>query len=300
MSYSGAAQGRPFAVCGHMNLTSAPQVKSLLAAHGIHPKKRFGQNFLIDRNVLDRLLDAAEIGQDSQVLEIGPGLGVVTLEAASRAGKVVCVEVDKDFAPILRETLADQPNVEIVIRDFLDVEIEEFISECGAGRWTVIANLPYYITTPILTKLVDAKDCFGSILLMVQREVARRLRGGAGTEDYGSISVFTQYHCTIETVMKVSRNVFYPIPDVDSELVKLVVREKPAVDVTDEALFFRIVKAAFGKRRKTLLNALSSSDELGWDREKVETTLQRAGIDSGRRGETLDLKEFAAIANAGV
>lgn len=281
-----------------MNLTSAPQVKSLLAAHGIHPKKRFGQNFLIDRNVLDRLLDAARIGPESRVLEIGPGLGVVTLEAAMRAERVVCVEVDRDFDPILRDVLADQPNVEIVIEDFLEIDIREFLSARGGKRWTVIANLPYYITTPILTRLIDAKECFGSILLMVQREVAQRLKAGAGSDEYGSISVFTQYHCTIESVTRVSRNVFYPIPDVDSELVKLDVRERPAVEVSDEALFFRVVRAAFGKRRKTLLNALSSSDDLGWDRAQAESALVRSGIDAGRRGETLSLAEFAAIASA--
>lgn len=281
-----------------MNLTSAPQVKSLLAAHGIHPKKRFGQNFLIDRNVLDRLLDAADIGPDSRVMEIGPGLGVVTREAAQRASRVVCVEVDRDFDPILHEVLADRDNVEIVIRDFLDVNIKEFLGERDGGRWTVIANLPYYITTPILTSLLDSKQCFDSILLMVQREVARRLRSVAGSDDYGSITVFVQYHCVIESVMKVSRNVFYPIPDVDSELVKLTVREKPAVDVVDEALFFRVVRASFGKRRKTLLNALSSSDDLHWSKDRAEAALSAAGIDAGRRGETLSLEEFAAIANA--
>ncbi len=281
-----------------MNLTSSPQVKSLLASHGIHPKKRFGQNFLIDRNVLDRLLDAADIQPDSRVLEIGPGLGVVTREAAERAAKVVCVEVDRDFDPILHEVLADRDNVEIVIRDFLEIDIREFLDERDSGRWIVIANLPYYITTPIVTTLLGSKECFRSIMLMVQREVARRLRAAAGSDDYGAITVFVQYHCIVESVMKVSRNVFYPIPDVDSEIVKLTVRDRPAVEVDDEGLFFRVVRAAFGKRRKTLLNALSSSDDLGWSKERAEAALNQAGIDPGRRGETLDLDEFALIANA--
>ena len=281
-----------------MNLTSAPQVKSLLAKHGIHPKKRLGQNFLIDRNVLDRIIDASGIDPDSKVLEIGPGLGVVTQELAERAGEVVCVEVDRDFDPILHDVLSDLPDVEIVIADFLKLDLPEFIGNRGEGRWTVIANLPYYITTPILTKLIDCKQHFGAIMLMVQREVASRLRASAGSDEYGSITVFTQYHCTIESVMKVSRNVFYPIPDVDSELVKLTVRESPAVAVKNEALFFTIVRAAFGKRRKTLLNALSSSEDLRWDRLRAENTLAAAGIDSGRRGETLTLAEFASIANA--
>lgn len=281
-----------------MNLTSAPQVKELLAKHGLHPKKRFGQNFLIDRNVLTKLIDAAGISQDSLALEIGSGLGVVTVELAAKARKVVCVEVDTQLDPILREVLQDASNVEIVIQDFLKLDVCEFLAARGEGKWTAIANLPYYITTPILTKLVDAKQCFDSILLMVQREVATRLRAQPGTSDYGSITVYAQYHCEIESVMKVSRNVFYPVPDVDSEIIKLTIRESPAVSVANEALFFNIVKASFGKRRKTLLNALSSSGDLNWTKTQAETALQISGIDPGRRGETLSLSEFAALANA--
>ena len=283
-----------------MTLTSAPQVKELLARHGIHPKKRLGQNFLIDRNVLDRLLDAADLGPDSDVLEIGPGLGVVTEEAAKRAGKVVCVEIDRDLEPILAELLSDCLNAEIVIGDFLKLDLPEFLGKRSEGRWTVIANLPYYITTPILAKLIDSKQHFRTILLMVQREVGQRLRAGAGSDEYGAISVFVQYHCKIKPVMRVSRNVFYPIPDVDSELVKLTVRDVPAVAVSDEATFFLIVRAAFGKRRKTLLNALSSSDDLRWDKQRAQQVLAAAGIDPGRRGETLGLEEFAALANAAI
>lgn len=279
-----------------MNLTSAPQVKELLARHGLHPKKRFGQNFLIDRNVLTRLIEAAGINESTLALEIGSGLGVVTSELAAGAKKVVCVEVDTQLEPILREVLADAQNVEIVIQDFLKLDVCEFLRARGGERWVAIANLPYYITTPILTKLVDAKQCFTSILLMVQREVATRLRAQPGTTDYGAITVYAQYHCEIESVMKVSRNVFYPVPDVDSEIIKLSVRAVPAVSVMDEALFFSIVKAAFGKRRKTLLNALSTSAELGWDKARAESALSAAGIDPGRRGETLSLQEFAAVA----
>lgn len=274
-------------------------MKELLAKHGLHPKKRLGQNFLIDRNVLTRLLDAANVTAGTPVLEIGPGLGVVTVELASRTRKVVCVEVDAQLEPILREVLADAANVEIVIQDFLKLDVCEFLDHRSKGKWTVIANLPYYITTPILTRLIDAKRCFGSILLMVQREVAARLRAQPGSSDYGSITVFTQYHCEIESVMRVSKNVFYPVPDVDSEIIKLTVRPVPAVAVAEEALFFSIVKAAFGKRRKTLLNALSSSEDLLWSKARAESALQQAGIDIERRGETLSLEEFAALANAG-
>lgn len=281
-----------------MNLTSATQVKNILASHGIHPKKRFGQNFLIDGNVLGKLLDSTDISQQSNVLEIGPGLGVVTRELANRAGRVVCVEVDRDMEPILQALLDDKPNCEIVIEDFLKIDIEQFLSERGDGRWVVIANLPYYITTPILTRLIDAKSNFDTITLMVQREVAARLKSAAGASDYGAISVFVQYHCMVESVMKVSRNVFFPVPDVDSELIKLTVRPKPAVDVADEKLFFSIVRASFGKRRKTLLNALSTSADLCWDRGRTEVILKTADIDGSRRGETLSISEFARICAA--
>lgn len=281
-----------------MHLTSAAQVKNILAGHGIRPKKRLGQNFLIDRNVLDRLLQGARISADSNVIEVGPGLGVVTRELALRSGRVVCIDIDSDMEPILREVLSGLPNVEVVIADFLKVDLDHFLTERGGGHWSVIANLPYYITTPIIVKLIESKANFDSIILMVQREVASRLKASAGSSDYGSISVFVQYHCEVTSVMKVSRNVFYPVPDVDSELIRLDIRPKPAVDVADEQLFFAIVRAAFGKRRKTLLNALSSSADLGWDRERAEAVLSAAGIDSGKRGETLTLNDFALICSA--
>ncbi len=281
-----------------MNLTSASQVKNILANHGIRPKKRLGQNFLIDRNVLDRLLEAAHITPDSRIIEIGPGLGVVSRELAERAGKVVCIDIDSDMEPILREVLCGLPNAEVVIADFLKIDLDQFLSERGGGCWSVVANLPYYITTPIIIKLIESKTDFHSIILMVQREVAARLKASAGSADYGSITVFVQYHCEVASVMKVSRNVFYPIPDVDSELIRLDIRSVPAVDVADEQLFFVIVRAAFGKRRKTLLNSLSSSADLGWDRERAEAALSAAGIDSSRRGETLTLTEFASICSA--
>ena len=279
-----------------MNLASAPQVKKLLADHGLRPKKRLGQNFLIDRNVLDRIVAASGAGQGVNVLEIGPGLGTVTQELADTGARVVCVEADRELIPVLEDVLVDK-NVEIVNHDFLKIDLPSFLGERGGGRWVVVGNLPYYITSPIITTLLESKQMVSSIILMVQREVAMRLQAKPATDDYGSLSVFVQYHCEIESVMKVSKNVFYPVPDVDSEVVKLTVREKPVVGVKDESLFFRIVRASFGKRRKTLLNALSSSAELGWDKETVQRIIEKAGIDSGRRGETLSLEEFAALEN---
>lgn len=278
-----------------MNLTSAPQIKSLLAEYGLRPKKRLGQNFLIDRNVLNRLIESAEAAHGTNILEIGPGLGVVTLELANMGANVICIEADRDFQPILQKVLSDYPDIRIVIEDVLRVDLLELLHD---NKWVVVGNLPYYITSPIIAKLIESKHLFSSILLMVQREVAMRLQAVHGSSDYGALSIFVQYHCEIESVMKVSRNVFYPIPDVDSELIKLNVRNSPAVDVRDEGLFFRIVKAAFGKRRKTLFNALGSSGDLKWDKEQARVVLKAAGIDGNRRGETLSLEDFANLANA--
>lgn len=283
-----------------MNLASAPQVKRILAEYGLHPKKRLGQNFLIDRNVLNRIADASGAGRGLNVLEIGPGLGVVAREIADRGARVVCVEADRDLQPILETILSGEPGAEVVIQDFLKIDLPEFLRSRAEGRWIVVGNLPYYITSPIIGKLIDAKEHISAMLIMVQREVAQRLAAKPSTGDYGALTVFVQYHCDIESVMRVSRNVFYPIPDVDSELVKLTIRETPKADVVDEHLLFAIVKAAFGKRRKTLLSALGSSDELRWDRDFARVALEGAGIDGARRGETLSVEEYAALANAAV
>lgn len=282
-----------------INLTSTQQIKSLLAHHGLHPKKRLGQNFLIDRNVLDRIVSACDAGPEVNVLEVGPGLGVVTREVALTGARVVCVEADRDFEPILRDVLAGEGEVEIIIEDFLKVDLPEFFCERGGGKWVVVGNLPYYITSPIIAKLIEAKEHVSAIVLMVQREVARRLAAPPGSDDFGALSVFVQYHCDIQSVMKVSKNVFFPIPEVDSEVVKLTVLDKPRVSVRDEVLFFKIVRAAFMKRRKTLLNALGSSDELCWDKDRAREVLTAAGIDPERRGETLSLQEFARVSDCG-
>jgi len=280
-----------------MNLTSIQQIKALLAEHGLRPKKRLGQNFLIDRNVLERIVDATGPGPGVNVLEIGPGLGVVTRELAWKGARVVCVEADRALEPVLRDVLADAGSVEIVTQDFLKLDLPEFFALRGAGKWVVVGNLPYYITSPIITKLIEAKDSISAMVVMVQREVAQRLAAPPGSDDYGALSVFVQYHCDIRSVMKVSKNVFYPVPDVDSEALKLTVLAKPRVDVRDERLFFKITRAAFGKRRKTLLNALSSSEDLGWNKDHARAALESAGIEPERRGETLSLEEFALISN---
>lgn len=280
-----------------MNLASAPQVKKLLAEHGLHPKKRLGQNFLIDRNTLNRVVDACQVSPGDSVLEIGPGLGTVTRELAQRGARTVCVEADGDLRPILEETLAGEPNAEVVIGDFLKLDLPEFLRARADGKWVAVGNLPYYITSPIIAKLLESRHLVSRILLMVQREVADRLRAGPGSGDYGSLTVFVRYYCDIESVMRVSRNVFYPVPDVDSEFLRLTVLERPRFEARDEGLFFRIVRSAFGKRRKTLLNALGTSDDLGWGKDLAKRVLQAVRIDAERRGETLSIEEFVKLAN---
>jgi len=281
------------------NLTSPAVVASLLRHHGLKPKKRLGQSFLVDRNVLDKIVAAAELGPNDCVVEIGAGLGTVTRELASRAGRVVAVEADRGLIPVLRDTLSGLGNVEVVEADFLELALDGFLAErLGEERCVVVANLPYYITTPIVSRLIETKSRIRLAALMVQKEVAQRLIAPSGGDDYGAITVFVRYHCEVEIVAQVSRNVFLPPPEVDSALVRLRVRERPPVQTRDEGAFFAVVKAAFGQRRKTVLNALSGSPELSLTKKRALGMLQAAGIDAVRRGETLDLAEFARLADA--
>ena len=231
------------------------------------------------------------------VMEIGPGLGVVTQGLAAAGARVVAVEADRTLQPVLEKTLAGT-DVEVVMQEFLKLDIPGFLRSRSSEKWVIVGNLPYYITTPIILKLLDARDLISDILIMVQREVAERMAASPGTGSYGSISVLIAYYFEQRSAMKVSRNVFYPVPDVDSEFIRLTPRSTPPVEVSDEGLLFRIVRAAFGKRRKTLLNALSSSAELGWDKDRVSHVLESAGMDPSRRGETLGLDDFAQLAHA--
>ncbi|MEN6520762.1 MAG: 16S rRNA (adenine(1518)-N(6)/adenine(1519)-N(6))-dimethyltransferase RsmA [Armatimonadota bacterium] len=283
-----------------INLLSPAEVRQLLARHGLRPKKRLGQNFLIDRNVLGKIIDAADLGADSCVLEVGPGLGTVTKEAAGIVAKVVAVEADRDLIPVLEETVGGLPNVEIVSGDFLKLDLPEFLgSQFGERRCTIVANLPYYITSPLIIKLIEAKKHIDRMVVMVQEEVAARMVAAPGSGDFGSLTVFIQYHCEVKIAAHVKRTVFFPSPEVDSAVVRLDIRSEPAVSVPDEGLFFKIVRASFGQRRKTLLKSLSGSPDLGWTRETAGKVLETAKIDPVRRGETLSLEEFATLARFG-
>lgn len=282
-----------------MNLSSPTAVSALLKRHDLHPRKRFGQNFLVDGNTLAKIVAAGKLEPGGAALEIGAGLGVLTAalaDAVTETGRVVTIEVDTDLLPALAETVGEKSQVSVVTADAMALDWPLFLdTHFGEIKPSVVANIPYNITSPLLTTLLEQHRRFSRIVLLVQKEVAARLGAKAGTPDYGSLSVFVQYHAEVETIGVVSRRVFFPPPDVDSAIVRLTPHITPPVDVPSEAQLFAIVRAAFGQRRKALLNALSGDPSLGWDRDRAAAALLAAGIDGGRRGETLTLAEFALL-----
>lgn len=285
-----------------MDLTRPSELKPLLERHGLFLSKRFGQNFLVDRTHLMRVVDAAQVGPEDDVFEVGPGAGTLTVELAQRARRVVSVELDRKLPPVLAEVLAPYPNATVVQGDALALDLPAFVAERfpGAGRVKVVANIPYNITSPLLVKFLEHKRLFASVTLMVQKEVANRLRARPASDDYGSLSVFAQYHAEVSVAAVVPRGAFFPPPKVDSAVVHLVPRPAPPVEAPSEAAFFAVSRAAFGQRRKTLFNALSGAagDALPFTREQIQTSIAAAGVDGGRRGETLSLAEIAAVASA--
>ncbi|WP_124726304.1 16S rRNA (adenine(1518)-N(6)/adenine(1519)-N(6))-dimethyltransferase RsmA [Staphylospora marina] len=275
----------------------AHRTRELLAAHGIRLKKSLGQNFLTDMHVLDKIVRAVDMSDRAGVLEIGPGIGALTERLAERAQKVVAVELDDRLVPVLRELFKSRPNVEIIHGDALKVDLQAIVQSSfeGVDEVHVAANLPYYVTSPILVRLLEERLGLKRIVIMIQKEVADRLTARPGTKDYGSLSVLVRYFAEAEEVARVPAHVFVPRPQVDSAVVKLTLRERPAVAVVNEPLFFRVVRAAFAQRRKTLSNTLHSALLSSREKREVEDWLKQAGIDPKRRGETLDLEEFAAI-----
>jgi len=285
--------------------TSPKQASELLRAHGIRAQKRLGQNFLCDRNTLDKIVRAANLSPDDRVVEIGPGLGGLTLSLARAASSVTAVEIDRHLEPILTETLAESPNVNVVYADFLKLDLEEmFTNAFGDRPGIVVANIPYYITSPILEKLLDNKKRIKRIVLLVQNEFAQRAVAKAGSDACGSMSLYVQYHARVELIGTVPPTVFLPSPEVSSAILALDPVVPGTVAVENEERMFHLIRAAFGQRRKTLLNALMrapASYDLGFtvnDREQAEALLARAGIDGIRRGETLTLEEFVRISAA--
>ena len=252
-------------------------------------QKKYGQNFLIDSHVLEKIMDAAEISKDDCVVEIGPGIGTMTQYLAERAGEVVAVEIDKNLIPILTETLADYKNVSIINEDILKVDLNRIVEEKNGGKPVkIVANLPYYITTPIIMGLFENHVPVKSITVMVQKEVADRMQVGPGTKDYGALSLAVQYYAKPEIVAIVPPNCFIPRPNVASAVIRLTCHEKKPVEVKDEKGMFALIRASFNQRRKTLANSLSNAQNLSLTREQVSPTI---------RGESLTLEQFAALAD---
>ena len=261
-------------------------------------QKKFGQNFLIDTHVLDKIIAAAAITKDDFVLEIGPGIGTMTQYLACAARKVVAVEIDKALIPILEDTLSDYDNARVINNDVLKVDIAKLAEEENGGKpIKVVANLPYYITTPIIMGLFENHVPIKSITVMVQKEVADRMQVGPGTKDYGALSLAVQYYAKPYIVANVPPNCFMPRPKVGSAVIRLERYEEPPVKVKDEKLMFRIIRASFNQRRKTLANGLKNSAELDYTKEEIESAIEALGRGASIRGEALTLEEFAKLAD---
>ena len=278
-------------------LSSHKATKEVVQKHNFKFSKSLGQNFLIDTNVIDRILEGARVQEGDYVIEVGPGIGTLTKEMGRTAEKVVAIEIDKTLIPILEETLSDFPNIEVVNQDILKVDVQELVEEkLNGGPVKLIANLPYYITTPIVMKFLEEDIPVTDIVVMVQKEVADRMNAQPNSKDYGALSVAVQYYCDTEIVAKAPRHMFMPQPNVDSTVIGLHVREEKKYNVDNEEVFFKTVKASFGQRRKTLLNSLGGLGFL--NKDEIRTALQEANIDEKRRGETLSIEEFASLSNA--
>ena len=280
-----------------MDLCDLNTIKALLGRHGFHFSKSMGQNFLIQDWVPRGLVEGAGVGPENGVLEIGPGIGPLTSQLAAAAQKVVAVELDRSLLPVLDETLADFSNVEILPADILKLDIPALVDEKFSGMVPMAcANLPYNITTPVITALIEANR-FSCIAVMIQREVALRICAAPGTADYGAFSVYCQYHTAPELLFDVGPECFVPAPKVTSAVIRMIPRSAPPEGVEDEKRFFRVVKAAFGQRRKTPLNALSAGLG-GVDKEHIKSAIAAAGLEENIRGERLGIPEFAALTRA--
>lgn len=278
-----------------MEFISPQVIKRIAASYGFVFKKGLGQNFLTSQEILEEIADAAEI-DGKGVLEIGPGFGVLTNELAKRADKVVALEIDERLISILEDTLSEYDNIKVINKDVMKADIRELIdTEFGGKEISVAANLPYYITTPIITTLIEAELPINNLVVMVQKEVADRIQAKPGSKDYGALSVLCQYHTEPEYIRTVQAGLFVPPPKVDSAVIKMKFRKEKAVKTADETMFFRTVKAAFSQRRKTLLNCLAANFAYG--KERLTQILETAEIDPKRRGETLSLEEFARLAD---
>ncbi|MGH7742899.1 MAG: 16S rRNA (adenine(1518)-N(6)/adenine(1519)-N(6))-dimethyltransferase RsmA, partial [Candidatus Eiseniibacteriota bacterium] len=270
------------------------RVRDALAARGLSPRKRFGQNFLIREDLAARIVDHCRLESDDVAIEIGPGAGALTPRLASRVRALVAIEKDAGLAQLLREELADAPHLEILEADFLDTDLGTIARAHRAERMVVAGNIPYNITTPILERLFEQRAVLRSAVLLVQKEYAERLAAAAGTPEYGSLTLFARFHALLEPLMEIRAGAFWPRPEVDSMLVRFHFRERPPVEVPSQALLFRIIRGSFQMRRKQLANTLAAA--LDQTAERAGRVLRAAGIDPRRRGETLTLDEFAKLA----
>lgn len=280
--------------------TISQNTRQILNQYNLTLKKSLGQNFLTDDHVLNKIVSAADLTNQSGVIEIGPGIGALTERISERAGKVVAVELDQRLVPVLGDIFKDNNKILVKHGDALKVDFHEIIredlGECNSIH--VVANLPYYVTSPILVRLLEERLPLQNIVIMIQKEVADRLAATPGTKDYGSLSVLVQYYTEPSIVTRVPSHVFVPRPNVDSAVVKLAVRSEPAIEVVNESLFFQVVRASFAQRRKTLLNTLHSNLLTQYSKQDIENLLLKIEIDPKRRGETLNLQEFARLTEA--
>ncbi|MBR9940326.1 MAG: 16S rRNA (adenine(1518)-N(6)/adenine(1519)-N(6))-dimethyltransferase RsmA [Lachnospiraceae bacterium] len=280
-------------------LSNPQKTIEVLQKYNFSFQKKFGQNFLIDPHVLDKIIAAAEITKDDFVLEIGPGIGTLTQYLAEAAREVVAVEIDSTLIPILEDTLSAYDNVSVINEDVLKVDLRKLAEERNGGKpIKVVANLPYYITTPIIMSLFESHVPLKSLTVMVQKEVALRMQAGPGTKDYGALSLAVQYYASPYLAANVPPNCFMPRPNVGSAVIRLTRFEETPVQVKDEKLLFRLIRASFNQRRKTLQNGLVNSQELDFTKEQVAAAIATLGVSPSVRGEALTLEQFAALANA--
>ncbi len=279
-------------------IASPAKTIEILQANDFQFLKKFGQNFLIDLHVLEKILRAAQIDEEDVCVEIGPGIGSLTQVLAERAAQVIAVEIDGRLIPILQKNLEDYPNVRLIHQDFLKLDLKAQLAEWGIEKpIKVIANLPYYITTPIIMGLYESGIPLAGMTVMVQEEVARRIQAGPGSKDYGALSLAVQYYAEAEIAAFVPPNCFMPRPGVGSAVIQLTTHKEKPVQVQDEKRFFALIRAAFGQRRKTLVNSVSNSQELDYEKEQVQEALRRLNISEQIRGEALTLAQFAALSN---
>lgn len=279
-------------------LSNPQNTIQVIQKHGFAFQKKFGQNFLIDAHVLDKIIAAAGVTADDMVLEIGPGIGTMTQYLAERARQVTAVEIDTNLIPILKETLSDYDNVTVINEDILKVDIKKMAEEYNAGKpIKVVANLPYYITTPIIMGLFESGVPIDNITVMVQKEVADRMQVGPGSKDYGALSLAVQYYAEPYIVANVPPNCFIPRPNVGSAVIRLTRHQTPPVEVKDRELMFKLIRASFNQRRKTLLNGLNNSPELSFGKEQIAAAIEQLGVPAAIRGEALTLEQFARLSD---